>query len=1307
MMKTMTTYRRILLLLVAMFTCQMTMAQFEDWESDCKGINSGKSTHTWNIEVVNSGVQLSFDWKVSSETNYDKLTIKLDGTAVVNAVSGEKSGNYLKDIAIGSHVLVATYSKDSSVNSGEDKAWVTNVKLINPDPEVIKAECLAKLSELIAKYDGIKDKIENTQFQTAYAAAVTMVGECSADASSHTVDEVQACLQNLQAAITAAADEIIVLESKAVNRALWSFGNTSLYSIGDGKYQLNKTYHIANFVNISSKTVEEVTIPEVIEYENEKYAVVSFDHKNPSVTYWYASDDARPAVKNINFPKSLRYIGGKQFGYFNRVKEVTIPESVEAIGDNVGSYDNIPQLKKITFLGATPPSVTGIPYCQYFYVYVPKGTRDVYTQAIQWPSNHSQYIIIDDNEQQNLVNKFSLTIGTPGSLKDEILSYIGSLTDVNTLTIYGTLNNTDFNTLRSCSDLVNIDLSNISNNAVPSSVFSGLSFLKSAVLPNSITEIPTYAFSNCYNLTDVTIPEGVTSIRDYAFRSCSSLKAITFPSTLISIGSAVFSSDIRLNEVVIPESVTSIGAYSFNYCTGLKKVVLPQGLTTISGNLFSECTSLSDINMPTALEKIDDGAFDGCVALTSFEAPASLKTIGSSVFGGCENLATLSLNEGLEKIGSSAFYSCKALTQVAMPHTLKTLGSGAFYNCWSLVDADLTSEVTKLEGNTFYECKALKNVTLPSTLLEIGSSAFAYSGIESISLPHRVSKIGSSCFNNCGRLTTIYSHPMIRPTVADDFQTFPNVENTVVYVPALGMNSYVVDETWYQVKAIKPLDELPEDIYVASPAIISMPDLPADYCPNMTLYSELLSKENYCENNSKHSYTAGKVIINKNTNLAVNSMKMAMVSKNDRGESASLLNLGTLSVNDFTAQLMVVNPGNGLTAQWHFFSLPYDALVRDIKVNVPNDSKSKDFALLVYRGGVRATSGTEAEWLRLEESDIIKAGQAFAVKFRDDDFVVDFPAHTSDILPSLTTNGNVTLTVNPFEGRNIYDSGWNFLGNPYPCFFDTRYLSQQVPFLVLEANGYSYTAYNPIDDDYVLNPFEAFFIKYADNTELTFDTNGRQQCKHPSELPVAKSQRRVAAQQNREVWNIAIVEDNEEKADEDDDDYKVVDRARLVFNPMAANGFEAQRDAIKMMAMDASVPQVYTIGSDGLSYAINERRPTDSAIPLAVYAPKNGTYKFKLLAGRHTVSDKSLALYDKATDTTTILSEDEVADLVIEAGTYTNRFFIGFVGTNGIMNLENVEQSNDADDKWYNIAGQQINGPLRGINIHNKKKTVK
>ena len=105
--------------------------------------DSTTSSLTYTFTLTDKGV-VSFDYSVSSESGYDKMkyTINKDSTTVITGteISGTSMGtsesslqyeNKVHVLEKGTYTLVFTYSKDDSGNTGLDKGYVKNVKVLN------------------------------------------------------------------------------------------------------------------------------------------------------------------------------------------------------------------------------------------------------------------------------------------------------------------------------------------------------------------------------------------------------------------------------------------------------------------------------------------------------------------------------------------------------------------------------------------------------------------------------------------------------------------------------------------------------------------------------------------------------------------------------------------------------------------------------------------------------------------------------------------------------------------------------------------------------------------------------------------------------------------------------------------------------------------------------------------------------------------------------------------------------------------------------------------------------------------------
>ena len=86
------------------------------------------SSNTYTFTAY-SGSTLSFNYWVSSQSNYDYLYVLLDGSTVLSK-SGEQSGTYTKTFTeLGAHTLVVKYTKNNSTSSGSDQARITDLAL--------------------------------------------------------------------------------------------------------------------------------------------------------------------------------------------------------------------------------------------------------------------------------------------------------------------------------------------------------------------------------------------------------------------------------------------------------------------------------------------------------------------------------------------------------------------------------------------------------------------------------------------------------------------------------------------------------------------------------------------------------------------------------------------------------------------------------------------------------------------------------------------------------------------------------------------------------------------------------------------------------------------------------------------------------------------------------------------------------------------------------------------------------------------------------------------------------------------------
>ena len=152
--------------------------------------------------------------------------------------------------------------------------------------------------------------------------------------------------------------------------------------------------------------------------------------------------------------------------------------------------------------------------------------------------NHTIMAAIDVSLAPSFDGK-TVAVEIPGTLNNLLGSY--DKTSITELTVVGSLNDTDIQTLNDLPNLSVLDLREVNLEKLPTYAFYSQTSLTSIVLPRTLKEIGDRAFSNCKGLTgNLTIPNGVTTIGEYAFRNCSGLTSVTIPSSVTTIGYAAF-----------------------------------------------------------------------------------------------------------------------------------------------------------------------------------------------------------------------------------------------------------------------------------------------------------------------------------------------------------------------------------------------------------------------------------------------------------------------------------------------------------------------------------------------------------------------------------------------------------------------------------------------------------------------------------------------------------------------------------------------------------------------------------------------
>lgn len=568
----------------------------------------------------------------------------------------------------------------------------------------------------------------------------------------------------------------------------------------------------------------------------------------------------------------------------------------------------------------------------------------------------------------------------------------------------------------------------------------------------------------------------------------------------------------------------------------------------------------------------------------------------------------------MKNISNSAFRGCSALTKIDLPEGLLTISSNAFYQCSALAEISFPSTLTTLESNSFYRCTNLTEINLPASL------TYCYRP-----------------FYDCYNIKKVSCLASVPPTLENNYDILYGVDKSSaeLLVPFWSVNSYKLAPGWDAFSTINPLDYETDFINVPGELVIAA-DIRFKNNPTVSVFDN------------------GRLTVRGTDAL---SMKKYVQSQTFNGyedywgwRDATYTNL--LSESGAMRADSVIYKLNLKKNYWQFITLPFDANIADIEVS--NDAL---YVIRYYDGKARADGGT-GNWKDVPADETLQAGTGYIIQ-PNKETQLTLKAINNDNKNRLFSGNSLKRTLNEYASEFAHNASWNFIGNPYPCFYDIYYMDYTSPITIWDTRNRTYTAVSTEDDNYILSPMQAFFIqKPVEMKEISFSAEGRQ-------LDATVRQRtttRSAISSDRTVFNFAL------------NDGIYTDRTRIVINPEASMDYEMSRDAAKFMSDDKDVPQLFTLDATGKYYAINERPLGNGIVSVGIYTGKSETYTLSLVDA--TVTADEVILTDKQTGSETRLDLDSYT-FTAEAGFCTNRFELHLT-TRTITGVEEVQNTNVA-----------------------------
>lgn len=775
-------------------------------------------------------------------------------------------------------------------------------------------------------------------------------------------------------------------------------------------------------------------------------------------------------------------------------------------------------------------------------------------------------------------------------------------------------------------------------------------------------------------------------------------------------------------------------------CTGLLEIDLSKVLnTTLIDNQFQNHYDLRYVTLPDHLEVLPQNAFTQCYNLNTVQLPATLKSIGYHAFYRCYNLRQAALPEGVNTMGDEAY--CEAgLKQLILPTTLKVVPTGSFRNNYELTDLQFNGQTTIYNGTGVFEnCTHLKKLVMPSTMESIGNSAFqSCSRLEEVQLNEGLVEIWGSAFNSCKALKqltlpssvqALYGVPfsncdslkeMTCLCVAPPFTMFAQSLSSdrnnpfgsreidrgrTIYVPYISQTVYKQTTGW-DLHNIVPHQVLPKNVYMNMPYNLTWPaDLMATWKPNIHITPN--TKNTSSEGGNGGMLTYGQLYVGKNATFSADTLSTyysfyAAKEADNRKFFTPMLVVGNGRADHIVTEINIAQD------YWTFFSLPYDVKVSEITSTHPDDP----FVIRTYDGQKRADGKNTEAWVKMTKDSILHAGTGYIIRTANGN---DRQYYNNYFLPSVNnankpkyfTNEDVVVPLANYPTEFAHNRSWNFIGNPYPCYFDIRAMQTTSPITIWNRRS-NYETYSPLDDDYILNPGQAFFIQRPlDQSQVIFLKEGRQQDLVIRDTIYYNNVRARVTRQSRKIYNLLL-----NACETEAQAAQRLDRTRFVINETATLGYDTGIDADKFFSMESDAAHLYTLDGQ-VKYAINERPLGNGEIQLGLQLPADGTYTLTLdLPQRDPSTAESILLIDRFCGTETLLNAIDGYSFQASAGTLNNRFLIRLGGATGVQSVTTEPQH---DAQFFDLQGRRVSpatteatgsGLKKGIYIKNNQKVI-
>ena len=397
--------------------------------------------------------------------------------------------------------------------------------------------------------------------------------------------------------------------------------------------------------------------------------------------------------------------------------------------------------------------------------------------------------------------------------------------------------------------------------------------------------------------------------------------------------------------------------------------------------------------------------------------------------------------------------------------------------------------------------------------------------------------------------------------------------------------------------------------------------------------------EDRAEVRNMYVYAGATLCIPENTAYKVNGLAL----KRDNADNVAALDIsaadGLHVANGEVYVDMRIDAQN-----WHWFALPFDCKVADVRwSNGKAAERGTDWLIATYNGKRRADAGSSNGNWEHYTGDVIEAGKGYIVGIAGNPsnpkqtYELRFPMSASAVMSAEQTDKNVPVFAYGAGKENLKPNhkGWNLVGNPYLnhymqdaanpfegwrlgyLVYDDQsgtfdVVNDNNPYLVIPENG-GWTSYKQqLVSDVPLAPFTSYFVQvgkdegYADGQECAVQFRAVNRGGKANVMQRLIAADTDAVESAPVIVGVVLSNGNGEQ-----------DETSLVLSEQFSRAYEMGADFFKWFGdyyRNYTKPVVYTMGADGGKRAFNALNADDAVenIPMGMFAARAGEYTFTL-----------------------------------------------------------------------------------------------